>query len=192
MDQQVPPDQPERQLRVIAQIVAAASGAGITVWLRGGWAMDFFLGRVTRPHVDVDWFCRDVDAEVLTAVLHGLGYRDDPASPPPDLQRDLVSPDGTEVSLTLLGRDGAGQPVVPAGPYAGERWQVDLLAGDPAVLSGVTCPIVSPRAQIEIKEMMPVWVPGLARRPKDRDDIARLRAALKTGPAHIANPADRL
>jgi hypothetical protein len=42
----------------------------------------------------------------------------------------------------------------------------------------VACPVISPAAQIEIKQMMPVWVPGRPRRPKDAADIARLRAAL--------------
>jgi hypothetical protein len=44
-------------------------------------------------------------------------------------------------------------------------------------LRGITCPIVNPRVQIEIKRMMPSWVPTLRRRPKDADDIARLEAA---------------
>jgi hypothetical protein len=30
-----------------------------------------------------------------------------------------------------------------------------------------------------IKQSMPVWVPGSPRRPKDAEDIARLRAALR-------------
>jgi len=38
--------------------------------------------------------------------------------------------------------------------------------------------IVGPAAQIEITSMMPEWVPGLRRRDKDAQDIARLRAAL--------------
>jgi hypothetical protein len=40
------------------------------------------------------------------------------------------------------------------------------------------CPIISPTARIEIKTMMPVWVPGRARRLKDTEDIARLRRAM--------------
>lgn len=172
--------EPGRQVRVIAEIVAATRAAGIDVWLRGGWAMDFHLGRVTRPHRDIDWFCAAADAGRLTALLHGLGYRDDPGVDPAR-QRDLLAPDGTEVSFALLGWDAAGHPVVPAGPYAGRPWPVDLLDGPPGRLGEVTCPIVAPRAQIEIKEMMPVWVPGLPRRAKDRDDVARLRAALDAG-----------
>jgi hypothetical protein len=44
----------------------------------------------------------------------------------------------------------------------------------------VRCPIISPHVQIESKEMMPVWVPGRRRRPKDAEDIARLRQALQS------------
>ncbi|MFI7405701.1 hypothetical protein ACIBW9_35430 [Streptomyces sp. NPDC049541] len=46
--------------------------------------------------------------------------------------------------------------------------------------------IISPRAQIEIKQMMPVWVPGRPRRKKDTEDITRPEAALReqdTSPA---------
>jgi hypothetical protein len=86
-----------RQLRLIADTVAMAERLGVQVWLRGGWATDFFLGQVTRDHVDIDWEARR---------------------------------------------------------------------------------IISPQVQIECKEMMPVWVPGRPRRPKDAEDIARLRQAL--------------
>ncbi|MCM3390153.1 hypothetical protein M3649_18825 [Ureibacillus chungkukjangi] len=27
---------------------------GIVFWLRGGWAIDFLLGKVTRRHEDID------------------------------------------------------------------------------------------------------------------------------------------
>jgi hypothetical protein len=51
---------------------------------------------------------------------------------------------------------------------------LDRLAGH---IGAVACPIISPRAQIEIKRMMPAWVPGRPRRAKDARDIAVLRAA---------------
>jgi hypothetical protein len=43
----------------------------------------------------------------------------------------------------------------------------------------LSCPIIAPRVQIEIKRMMPTWVPGRPHRPKDAEDIARLEAALR-------------
>lgn len=163
----------DRQLRAIADIIRVVD-AGL--WLRGGWAMDFFLGRITRPHRDIDFFCLAPDADRIVALVAGLGYRPLPGDDA--LQRDLLGADDLDVQVTLLGHDADGCPIVPAGPYAGARWPADLLAGSPGRIGDVTCPIVSPRAQIEIKEMMPVWVPGLPRRAKDLEDIVRLRAAL--------------
>lgn len=164
-----------RQLDAVAQTVRTARDLGIEVWLRGGWAMDFFLGEVTREHTDVDWFAWAADADALTAALTGRGWRVQPG-PPPDQQRDLVR-DGVEMNIALLARDGAGQVVVAGGPWAGAPWPAGMLAAPPGRIGSLTCPIVSPAAQIEIKSMMPVWVPGLRRRDKDARDIARLRAA---------------
>ncbi|MER7850791.1 hypothetical protein ABTZ03_43475 [Kitasatospora sp. NPDC096077] len=45
-------------------------------------------------------------------------------------------------------------------------------------IGALQCRIISPRAQIEIKQMMPVWVPGRPRRRKDAEDITRLEVAL--------------
>lgn len=188
---------------MISQVVHVCEGADVNIWLRGGWAMDFFLGEVTRPHLDVDFFCPARDADRLVALLHDLGYRDDPGPsspsdadpreaapstavpvtevrdqrPAPDQQRDLITPDGIDVGIALFARDEDGCPTVAGGPYAGERWPPDLLDGPLACLRDVRCRIVSPRAQIEIKRMMPVWVPGFPRREKDAADIARLTAA---------------
>jgi hypothetical protein len=156
-----------------------AAEEDIAVWLRGGWAMDFFLGRVTRPHVDVDWFCWAHDADRLAVALAGLGFTayGDNA---PELQRDFLR-DGVDLGVALLGRDTAGRVVVPAGPSAGEPWPDGMLDGPPGRIGDLTCSIVSAAAQIEIKQMMPVWVPGLPRRDKDRSDIALLRAGLAAG-----------
>ncbi len=67
------------QLRAIAGIVRAVDAE---LWLRGGWAKDFFLGEVTRPHRDIDFFCRDIDADRITARLAVLGYERCPATTP--------------------------------------------------------------------------------------------------------------
>ncbi|BCJ46308.1 hypothetical protein GCM10010168_59470 [Actinoplanes ianthinogenes] len=166
----------ERQLAAIGELVAVARQAGVTAWLRGGWAMDFYLGEVTRPHVDVDWFIWKEDANRLAGALAARGWTLLP-EPPHDQQIDLAK-DDVEQSLTLLGRDEAGHPVVAAGPWAGEPWPPTMLDGPPGVLNGISCPIITPEAQIELKRMYPVWNPALKRRPKDATDIARLEAAL--------------
>jgi len=37
------------------EVVAMSERLGVEIWFRGGWAVDFFLGQVTRDHVDIDW-----------------------------------------------------------------------------------------------------------------------------------------
>ncbi|HJP80335.1 MAG TPA: hypothetical protein VJ914_39050 [Pseudonocardiaceae bacterium] len=161
------------QLRLIAEIVDLAERAGVEVWLRGGWAVDFALGEVTREHRDIDWFAWAETLPALRAALTEHGFAPTPVDDE-RIQYD-VTKDGEDLQFALLARNADGAPVVPAGPYAGEPWPADLLDAEPGRIGDQRCPIISPRAQIEIKQMMPVWVPGMARRAKDADDIARLQ-----------------
>ncbi|MGW2702204.1 nucleotidyltransferase domain-containing protein [Streptomyces sp. NPDC001340] len=161
---------------MIAQVLEAARGHGVELWLRGGWAMDFFLGEVTRDHGDIDWFAWASDAPRLAEVLTRLGHRPVPG-PPADLQLDF-SKDGLDSSFTLLDRDATGRITVAGGPWAGTPWPDGLLDAEPGRIGALEVPIVSSRAQIEIKRMMPVWDPSRPRRAKDVEDIARLQAAL--------------
>ncbi|GAB2927799.1 hypothetical protein GCM10027280_14120 [Micromonospora polyrhachis] len=130
----------------------------------------------------MDWFCWAADAGRFAAALHARGYSAD-LRVPPEIQRDLVR-DGVEVSFALIAQDAQGRVVVGgAGPWAGSAYPDGMLTGPTGRLGAVTCPIISPRAQIELKEMYPVWMPERPRRPKDRDDVARLRSVLDGSPA---------
>jgi hypothetical protein len=161
----------DEQLNAIAEVTAL----GMEVWLRGGWAMDFFLGYVTRPHRDVDWFAWLSDASRLASALTGQGYELLP-EPLHDQQLDFVRGE-LDLSFALIARDDAGRVVVPSGPWAGQPWPDRMLDWPLGRIGDLRCRIINPSAQIEIKKMMPVWVPGMPRRPKDVQDIALLEAA---------------
>jgi hypothetical protein len=161
-----------RQLRAIAEVTAL----GIDVWLRGGWAMDFFLGRVTRPHRDVDWFAWSSDANRLATALTSHGY-DLLPEPAHDRQLDFMRGE-LDLSFALIAKDATGCATVPSGPWAGQRWPDGMLDWPAGRIGDLRCPIISPFAQIEIKKMMPIWVPGLPRRRKDAEDIALIELAL--------------
>lgn len=165
----------EEQLAAIAEVTAL----GLEVWLRGGWAMDFFLGQVSRPHRDVDWFAWSSDANRLVSALTGLGYQLLP-EPAHDRQLDFVRGE-LDLSFALIARDELGRVVVPSGPWAGETWPDGMLDWPAGIIGDLSCPIISPYAQIEIKKMMPVWAPGTPRRLKDAQDIALIDAALLRG-----------
>ncbi|GGP32120.1 hypothetical protein GCM10018980_67600 [Streptomyces capoamus] len=166
-----------RQLDLIARVLEAARADGIPLWLRGGWAMDFFLGEVTREHGDIDWFAWARDAAPLGRMLVRLGHTPVPG-PPADLQLDFVE-DGLESSFTLVDTDAAGRVTVAGGPWAGTPWPAGLLGAEPGRIGVLEAPIVDPRVQIEIKRMMPVWDPSRPRRAKDAEDVARLERALR-------------
>src|SRR5258708_2783154 len=90
----------QRQLRLIADKVAVSERLGVRIWLRGGWATDFFPGQVTRDHVDIGWDAWIDDAPAITAALHADGYQTI-TGPPPDQQLD-VADDGEEISSGWL------------------------------------------------------------------------------------------
>ncbi len=139
--------------------------------------MDFYLGEITRDHLDVDWFVWAYALPSLVDELVRHGWTD-LAEHPPEQQRDIVQGD-VEMGFAPLTAASDGCPVVGGGPWHGERYPAKMLVDAvEGVLDGVRCRVIDPAAQIEIKQMMPVWVPGRPRRPKDQIDIDRLLLAL--------------
>lgn len=165
-----------RQLALIEEVVTVTGRLGIGIWLRGGWAMDFFLGEVTRDHEDIDFFAWAAQATALAAALSRHGYE---RLPGPDAERQLnVAKQGEEVQFALLAPDSTGGVALNGGPWAGTPYPEAVPHHEPGRIGALECPIVHPRGQIEMKRMMPEWNPRLRRRSKDAADIARLCAAL--------------
>nr|WP_281187762.1 hypothetical protein [Glycomyces harbinensis] len=161
----------------MGETVAIAKTLGVEIWLRGGWAMDLLIGEPTRDHEDIDWFAWSADAATLTRGLLRSGY--EPLSGPAAGQQLDFGKQGEESSFALLDKDRLDRVVVAGGPWAGERWPEDMLEGSSGRIGALRCGIISPRSQIEIKQMMPVWALGRPRRKKDADDITRLAAVLQ-------------
>jgi hypothetical protein len=49
------------------------SGLRLPWWVAGGWAIDLFLGRQTRPHGDIDLLVRREDQFAVQAYLADKG-----------------------------------------------------------------------------------------------------------------------
>lgn len=164
-----------RQLDAIAHFVQVAAQARVRVWLRGGWAMDFLVGRVTRPHQDIDWFAEAGGASRLREAMLREGFTD--VTRVPEQQVDLTRGD-IEHGVALVVLTEQGDPTVAGGPWRGSPWPRGLLDDAQGAVGGVRAPIVPAAAQIEIKRMMPVWNPALRRRQKDLDDIELIQEFL--------------
>jgi hypothetical protein len=68
----------DEQLAAVASLGAALDGSGIEYWLFGGWAVDFWVGAVTRPHADVDVAAWRRDYDAILAALEPAGFRHAP------------------------------------------------------------------------------------------------------------------
>jgi hypothetical protein len=164
------------QLSLIREFSAICTASSIEFWLRGGWAMDFFPGRITREHSDIDLFAWRKDVPTLMERLQRAGF-EELGGAPAEAQRNLTR-DGEELQIALLETNERGEVVVAGGPWAGAAWPDGMLIGPASRLGDLVCPIVNPQVQIEIKEKFGEWRPELPRREKHQADIDCLRAAL--------------
>lgn len=163
-----------RQLELIHEVASLAEEAGVQCWLRGGWALDFLLGRVTRAHEDIDLFIWAADAPSFLPRLKDMGY-EEIGGPPPEQQRNLVK-DGEEFHVTLIEENELG--VVPAGGrWADFPWPKGMLEGPIGQIGDVRCRLINPEAQLWAKEEAPHAL-SHTRRDRDHADIALLRRAL--------------
>jgi hypothetical protein len=166
----VPDSRERRQLELIHEFASQAEEAGVDCWLRGGWALDFLLGRVTRAHEDIDLFIWAADSPRLLPRLTDKGY-EEIGGPPPEQQRNLVK-EGEEFHVTLLEENELGV-VTAGGRWADFPWPNGMLEGPIGQIGDVRCRLISPEAQLWAKEEAPH-----ARRDRDYSDIALLRQAL--------------
>jgi hypothetical protein len=155
-----------------------AAEAGVACWLRGGWALDFLLGRVTRPHGDIDFFVWEEDANAFARLLGQRGFEDVPG-PPPKQQLNFLKA-GEELHVGLVRREPSGEVVVAGGPHEGAPWPRGMLGDDVGRIGSVNCRIVSPEAQLEVKERWEEWT-GRPARDYDARDIALLREIVAGG-----------
>jgi hypothetical protein len=170
----MPQERTERQLKLIEEFAALAADAEIECWLRGGWALDFLLRRVTRSHQDIDLFIWATDAQRLLDVLRRHGYRE-AGGPPPEQQRNLAK-DGEEFHVTLLERGELGI-VTAGGRWAESPWPDGMLDGPIGHIGNVRCRVISAGAQLWAKEEVPRAL-GHLQRQHDPGDIALLRQTL--------------
>jgi dihydrofolate reductase len=158
------------QLAALADVSARLRGAVVDHWLFGGWAVDFYAGRVTRPHFDVDLAVWLDDLPRIGALLEASGWRH-----APDADEDGgtgYERDGTRLELTYLSRDDRGAVVTPLREGAA-TWPAGAFADDERRLHGVRARLVSLDALAGGKST-PRDDPGDAE--KDRADFGVLSA----------------
>lgn len=163
------------QLQGIEEVHRLLEREGIHHWLFGGWAVDFHVGHMTRPHDDVDLAVWSSDATRVTALLKETGWIH---APEPDedggtgyARRDVR----LELTFLVPRPDGSAAVSLRRGdvPFVEGALRSDLRE-----LDGVTCRVVASDTLVAMKSAQRDE-PG--DQAKDAADVAALRAVRRRG-----------
>jgi hypothetical protein len=128
------------QLDALGDVARLLDGEGIECWLFGGWAVDFWLGRVTREHTDVDLAIWLDDMPRIAALLAGTGWTD--LNDPDADGGKAFGRDGVRLELTYLRRDDEGV-YTPLRDGTRGRWSEESLGSDVLELDGIRCRVIA-------------------------------------------------
>ncbi|MDR0267445.1 nucleotidyltransferase domain-containing protein [Paenibacillus sp.] len=123
------------------------SAIGGEFWLRGGWAIDFLLGEITRPHEDLDLVTWVQYRESLERALVEAEYERMPVS---DRQTDFRK-GNVEIQFLYLTRSSDGN-IIPNG-LPEWVWKANSLPLKHFTLNGISAFVLSPNQLLEEKEV---------------------------------------
>ena len=160
------------QLGLVREIHEALTARSIPHWLGGGWALDFLLGEVLRVHSDIDWAIWKSDAAAATSCLGTLGYT----------HKELRHPEehigfyklDQFVSFGLLEKTQSGD-VVTSGRWTDWPYPQGAFSAPDGLLGDLSCPILSPEAQLDEKVNFHKHPAGAPLRDVDPPAIEKLR-----------------
>jgi hypothetical protein len=101
----------EAQLAALAEVGGLLEERGIDHWLFGGWAVDFYVGEVTRAHFDVDLAVWHSDLARIAELLEGGGWRHAPLAD--EDGGTGYERGGVRLELTYLVDDDDGRVAIP-------------------------------------------------------------------------------
>ena len=162
------------QTAALAGAADALESAGLEHWFFGGWAVDLWVGRLTRAHDDIDVLVQRADEDGVDAALTAAGWVHTPRDD--DLVGTEYAGDGYALQLTFVETDDEGRVVVP-------------VPGQPIVVSdGPLDHARRPLGHLHVRvltlekmlEGKGVPRPDDAGGAKDRADLAALRAVVAT------------
>ena len=101
----------EEQLAAIASLSSILDGRRVEYWLFGGWAVDFWVGGVTREHDDIDVAAWRDDYDAIGAALVGAGWQHTPVANEVVGTRYRLG--SAEAEFTFVVADAEGRILIP-------------------------------------------------------------------------------
>jgi hypothetical protein len=159
------------QLAAIGRLHEQLVRQGVEYWLFGGWAVDFHVGRITRPHADIDVAIWRRDLEQVDQLLRHDGWT---RVPQPGEDGYTVYRSGPHrLDLAFLARDDDGVVFTPLEEGRG-TWSDGAFGRDQMELDGTRARVVTAASLLADKSERRDD-PSAAR--KDRADVAALGGA---------------
>ena len=163
------PSTVREQLAAISSLGGVLGQDGLDYWLFGGWAVDLWVGRITRPHDDIDVAAWRRDSDRIKTALEAAGWEHAPT--PADLVGTRYRWGSAEVEFTFLDSDPEGRVVIPlAEPVV---WSAEPLGDQRRELLGVDSRVI-PLDLLRSGKSYPRE--GAAEGTKDRADFEALSA----------------
>jgi len=162
--------QPGPGLAALGSAAGALEAANLEHWFFGGWAVDLWVGRPTRPHDDIDVLVWRRDEARVHDVLVAAGWIHAPT--PEDALGTSYLREDHELQLTFLapGPEGGVVVPVPEQPIVLSPGPLDFARRE---MQGVSARVLTLDMMLDQKATpRPDDVGG----DKDRADLAALRS----------------
>jgi hypothetical protein len=156
------------QLKLISEIADLFRRARFRFWLRGGWALDFLIGEVTRTHSDIDLVTWSRHAGRIRRMLEASGYE---VATVTDQAAIHFAKNGQDVAFAFIEKDKQGRFVTPGREF----WPWPPFPEALKTLNGIACRTMSAAALLEEKENYEKYS-GRPPRTKDLKSIETLRS----------------
>jgi hypothetical protein len=167
-------DRARAQLQILLTLQTVLAANRVRWWLRGGWAIDFMLGRITHAHADIDMVVWVRHRARVYRTLQDADLLVDRELP---VQTDFRLGD-VEVSVIYLTRRSGGVIITQGIPEW--EWPAGSLGRRPRLLDGIGARVVDPRQLLWEKEGYERGT-GRPPRPKDLVSMETLRAMIAEG-----------
>lgn len=155
--------QTESQLNLLSEISAISATMEIDFWLRGGWAIDFILGKVTRLHDDIDLITWIQYRDQLESALVESGYEQVPVKEEFRGRQSDFQKDGVDITFCYITTSEDRSIIMNGLPEW--VWRFDSLLPQRFMLNGISAYVLNPRQLLEEKEVYEQI--GRIPRPKD-------------------------
>lgn len=157
----------ELQLKVLSEISTICATIDCKFWLRGGWAIDFSLGKVTRPHDDIDLITWIQNREQLECALIESGFEQTPVREQFRGRQSDFRKDDVDITFGYITKTNEESIIMNDLPEW--VWQDDSMLPQSLMLNGLSAHVLDPRQLLEEKEVYKQI--GRKPRPKDEDSI---------------------